>query len=184
MTMQRLYKLLIRLHPKAFRDRFGSEMLFTFEEARQTEGPTRLITDGVLSVLRQWIVSSRNEQSALRVSENASPMFALLTPGGPSFQISRLILGGVISLWLFLVLLGRGEPHLSALHPVLMHIGSATNFNTGNTRPGPIRPCKTFPTWETRDSTRQYLPSTAEDAINEKPEPIELWHSQGGCLSS
>jgi hypothetical protein len=122
--MQRLYKLLIRLHPKVFRERFGAEMICTFEEARQTEGLARLITDGVLSILRQWIVSSRAEQSALRVPENASPMFASLTPSGPSFelQISRLILGGVISLWLFVVLLGRGEPHLTVEHLKLANV--------------------------------------------------------------
>jgi hypothetical protein len=119
--MQRLYKLLIRLHPKVFRQRFGSEMLCTFDEARQTEGATRLITDGVFSMLRQWIVSSRAEQSALRVPENAAQLFASLTPAGRYFelQVSRLILGGAISLWLFVVLLARGEPHLSTLYPVL-----------------------------------------------------------------
>jgi hypothetical protein len=115
--MQGLYQLLIRLHPKTFRERFGSEMLCTFEEAGQTEGPVRLIADGVLSMLRQWMVSSRATPSALRVPDNASLMFASLTPTATSFelQVSRLILSGVISFWLFVVLLGRGEPHLAAL---------------------------------------------------------------------
>ena len=97
--MQLLYRLVIQLHPKAFRERFGSEMLCIFEEAGQTEGPVRLIADGVLSMLRQWSVTSRATLSALRVAEE--------------LPISRLLLGGVISLWLFVILLARGEPHLS-----------------------------------------------------------------------
>ena len=99
--MRHVYRLLIRSHPKAFRERFGSEMLCIFEEAGQTEGPVRLIVDGVLSLLRQWIVTSRATPSALRVAEE--------------LPISRLLLGGVISLWLFVILLARGEPHLSTL---------------------------------------------------------------------
>lgn len=120
--MRSIYALLLRLHPKTFRDRFEAEMLCTFEDATQTEGTARLVMDGFVSFLRQRILRSCAEQSALRVPENAPRMFVSLTlPGRSShLQISRLILGGVISLGLFVVsgtLIGRGGAHLKVLHP-------------------------------------------------------------------
>jgi len=54
----RLYRRLVRLHPRAFRERFGPEMLCVYDEADPGERP-RLLLDGVLSLLRQWVARSR-----------------------------------------------------------------------------------------------------------------------------
>lgn len=48
-----LYRLLIRLYPKDFRQRFGEEMLWTFEQCAPHESGARLVVDGVFSVARQ-----------------------------------------------------------------------------------------------------------------------------------
>jgi hypothetical protein len=54
----RFYQWLVRLHPAAFRERFGAEMLWVYGEAGGGERP-RLLADGVLSLARQWIWRSR-----------------------------------------------------------------------------------------------------------------------------
>jgi len=53
--MRRLYRLLILLHPPAFRQQFGDEMLWIFDESRSDRGPS-LFGDGVVSVVRQWVI--------------------------------------------------------------------------------------------------------------------------------
>jgi hypothetical protein len=54
----RLYRWLVRLHPPAFRERYGAEMLCVYDEADCGERP-RLLADGVISLVRQWVVRSR-----------------------------------------------------------------------------------------------------------------------------
>jgi hypothetical protein len=54
----RLYRWLVRLHPPAFRQRFGPEMLCVYDEADRGERP-RLLVDGVVSLGRQWVARSR-----------------------------------------------------------------------------------------------------------------------------
>jgi hypothetical protein len=52
-----LYRALIALHPPLFRERFGDEMLCVFDEAGR-DRTARLFADGVLSLLRQWLLRS------------------------------------------------------------------------------------------------------------------------------
>jgi hypothetical protein len=54
---RRLYRLLIRLHPPRFHDRFGEEMLCIFDESTSKEKP-QLFSDGFLSLARQWLIRS------------------------------------------------------------------------------------------------------------------------------
>lgn len=53
-----LYALLIRLHPLAFRERFGPEMLWIFEEAGNASGCGSLLGDATVSLLRQRLIRS------------------------------------------------------------------------------------------------------------------------------
>ena len=41
------------MHPRPFRERFGNEMLWIFDEERHRGGAARLFCDGLLSLLRQ-----------------------------------------------------------------------------------------------------------------------------------
>ena len=50
-----LYRALISLHPPAFQEQFGDEMLWIFDETC-TDGSVALLSDGFLSLLRQWFV--------------------------------------------------------------------------------------------------------------------------------
>jgi len=47
------YRLIVRMHPGAFRKRFGDEMLWIFDADRSAGTTVRLFGDGVLSLLRQ-----------------------------------------------------------------------------------------------------------------------------------
>ena len=51
-----LYRSLLWLHPPAFRRQFAGEMLWIFDEAAVAEGSARLLADGVVSLLRQWLL--------------------------------------------------------------------------------------------------------------------------------
>jgi hypothetical protein len=53
-----IYRALLRLHPAAFRDRFGGEMMSIFENSgeKSTVYHGRLIVDAALSFVRQWLL--------------------------------------------------------------------------------------------------------------------------------
>ena len=51
--VQGWYRVLLRLHPREFRERFGDEMLWIFEQERGRGAVMPLFLDGVVSALRQ-----------------------------------------------------------------------------------------------------------------------------------
>src|SRR5258708_14477161 len=53
---RRLYGVIVRLHPAAFRNEFGREMMIDFEDALASNGFEALCLDGLLSLGRQWAV--------------------------------------------------------------------------------------------------------------------------------
>ena len=52
-----LYATLLRLHPPAFRRRFGDEILCIFDDASHGTAWV-LVADGLVSLLRQWVLRS------------------------------------------------------------------------------------------------------------------------------
>jgi hypothetical protein len=48
-----VYRLILRLHPASFREEFGPEMLWIFEQEQQPGATVHLFLDGTLSLLRQ-----------------------------------------------------------------------------------------------------------------------------------
>lgn len=67
-VQRRLYLLLLRLHPAAFRNRFAREMALDFEDALATYGFAHLLLDATRSLARQWTVpafSARREQTPI-----------------------------------------------------------------------------------------------------------------------
>jgi len=53
-----IYAAELRMHPRAFRERFADEMLCIFDEAAEAEGALKLLIDGAISLLRQWVMRS------------------------------------------------------------------------------------------------------------------------------
>jgi hypothetical protein len=53
MIKRRIYRLLLRLHPPAFRERFADEMLWLFDETLADAGLFKLYTDAAYSLVKQ-----------------------------------------------------------------------------------------------------------------------------------
>ncbi|MBV9303525.1 MAG: hypothetical protein JOY53_15560 [Acidobacteriaceae bacterium] len=53
--MRILYSCLLRLHPPAFRRGFGAEMLWLFDETKNSDSSLLLCLDCFTSLLRQWV---------------------------------------------------------------------------------------------------------------------------------
>ena len=58
MMTRNLYGLRICLHPPAFRERFGQELLWIFDESSDASGASTLLYDAAISLLRQWLIRS------------------------------------------------------------------------------------------------------------------------------
>ena len=115
-----LYRLLLKLHPPAFRERFAEEMLWIFDEAAATQGVPRLFADAFVSLMRQWVVRPESWHTPLAavarpVSGVSSGFFNWRTfvEAESGLPFYRWMQGGVISLgmlsvvWLMAGLRGR-----------------------------------------------------------------------------
>ncbi len=94
--MRRLYILLLRLHPRAFRQRFGDEMLGIFDESAEK---VPLMTDGIASLFRQW--AFRRHEPAT-VTPDGAILFYLSEPEIPSMSV--LMPAALIALLAFSVI--------------------------------------------------------------------------------
>lgn len=100
-----LYRAALRLHPAVFRRRFGDEMLSIFDQAQTYHGRLILLSDCLISILRQRI--ARPEfwaESSARPSVQAAygvPSFSSLDVFRP--RTSAVIDGLILSAALFLV---------------------------------------------------------------------------------
>ena len=61
------YRLILRLHPASFREEFGSEMLWIFDQEQQPGAAAHLFLDGTLSLLRQRF-RSQNDSGQLSIA--------------------------------------------------------------------------------------------------------------------
>ena len=71
--LRSLYRWLLYLHPPAFRQRFAEEMLWIFDEAAATHGALGLFADGLVSLLRQWIVRPESWHAPLAAAIAPAP---------------------------------------------------------------------------------------------------------------
>lgn len=103
--MRGLYKLILRAHPKAFRERFGAEMLCIFDDDVRREGAFRLMIDGIISLLRQRVFRlHRAAHTAQKPAEGPQLFASFLFPPPPTpLKLSRLIFGGAVSFALFVI---------------------------------------------------------------------------------
>jgi hypothetical protein len=79
---RRLYRFLLSLHPREFREEFAEEMLWIFDEAGRAVGALPLLADALESLVRQWLVRSGAWPYAVGVMVNATLLTVLfLGPG-------------------------------------------------------------------------------------------------------
>jgi hypothetical protein len=76
--MRKIYKLLLRIHPPAFRRRFAEEMLWIFDETAPSSGTPGMLADVFLSLARQWVLRSGSWKLAVAMVGAA----AQVTAGG------------------------------------------------------------------------------------------------------
>jgi CubicO group peptidase (beta-lactamase class C family) len=117
------YRGVVRLHPRAFREEFAEEMMWIFEEARETHGALRLLGDGMISLLRQWVLRPR--PSGVAVAEAASSvlgepkMFAWehISVSPSRLPPARWLQGGLMSLAM-LAVVGIGTSQVPKRAPI------------------------------------------------------------------
>jgi Ca2+-binding EF-hand superfamily protein len=124
------YATLVRLHPRAFRQRFGEEMLSIFDQTSRDRraGGSRaaLVGDAVFSLLRQWFL-----RPGLRAPENAAPECAAEVPmflvleDDPRLSPDRWMGGMALSLLSF-----------AAASFLISHGGNPSAFSAGSRMSG------------------------------------------------
>jgi Ca2+-binding EF-hand superfamily protein len=113
---RRLYIWLLRLHPKPFRRQFSSEMLAIFDDPASHNYSRGLLTDAIVSLLRQWIVRPEFRNAGA----DPVPMFA-------SFNDHRLrpdsiLYGGILSVVLLCSLaFAIGRPGMASRWSIGAH---------------------------------------------------------------
>ncbi len=98
--LRKCYSLLLRLHPAAFRQRFGQEMLAIFDEVAVCQGARGLFLDAGVSLFRQWVL-----RPEFRTADACIPVPAG-APGFTSLEDYRMrpvavMYGSVLSVFLF-----------------------------------------------------------------------------------
>jgi hypothetical protein len=102
--LRRIYLCVLRLHPPAFRSRFGDEILSIFDQAKGQLSGFRLLMDSMLSLVRQWTlrpefwresVSAPASQAAL----DGIPSFCTINPFRP--RTAAVVPGLVLSIAVF-----------------------------------------------------------------------------------
>jgi len=140
-------RCVVKLHPRVFREQFGEEMMWIFEEATDTHGAFRLLGDGLFSLARQWAFRPRSLEVAVAASavstsrERAWFVWEHLNASPSRLPAGRWLQGGLMSLALF------------------AGVGLAANLSTGKsliTRFGAQS--------ESGRSPRGFVPSAAKDA--------------------
>lgn len=99
-----LYVCLLRLHPRLFRQRFGEEMLWIFDQMAATRRKWPLLADALLSLVRQRALRSgtREEPVTLKLAQAASdcvPLFYTFENFKP--RTGALINGAILSVAVF-----------------------------------------------------------------------------------
>ncbi|WP_321478148.1 EF-hand domain-containing protein [uncultured Paludibaculum sp.] len=110
--LRSLYIQLLRLHPSAFRMRYGDEMLSIYDEASRSGRPWPLFGDACVSLGRQWLLRENEPepQPAPLASSDGVPVFYCADQSMP--PKSALLNGGLVALAAFALVgfaLGHGQ---------------------------------------------------------------------------
>lgn len=83
--MRFLYRLLLYLHPPAFRREFAEEMLWIFDETAGGAPQALLFSDALVSLTRQWLLRS----GAWKLLVAGAGGLVQITAGGLGFFLFR-----------------------------------------------------------------------------------------------
>jgi hypothetical protein len=102
-TVRALYVALLGLHPCSFRQSFGDEMLFAFDDAVEEFGSFWLLKDAAFSLIRQrFFRRSEERPNALCSCGFMSGAYPLV--GSSELTAGKFFLGFLLSLILFMTI--------------------------------------------------------------------------------
>ena len=119
--MRWCYILLLHLHPSAFRQRFGDEMLGIFDQSSEK---VSLMTDGFLSLVRQWTVRQPSFAFSPTTAPDGVPLFYSAEAEIPS--ASALARGMLVAFFAFCL-----------FSSVMTHRWRQTHLVVGSHHPSP-----------------------------------------------
>ena len=93
--LRHLYRCAVRLHPSSFRQRFGEEMLYIFDQQKGTRAGLGVLLDCVVSLLRQWTLRPNTGIEASVVASPTAdhmPCFRTIDPFRP--RTSAIMVSG------------------------------------------------------------------------------------------
>ena len=102
--LRRLYRCAVRLHPPSFRRRFAAEMLYIFDQHKESVAAIGLLLDCVFSLSTQWRLRIHNGADV-----SSAPLGTPTSDHIPSFEtfdgfqprMSAIIHGALLTLILF-----------------------------------------------------------------------------------
>ena len=108
MMLRSLYVWLLQLHPAAFRQRFGEEMLEIFENAAGLRASVLLLVDGLMSLMRQWALRPEFRQPflATAVSEGAADVPHFRTIDSYKPRPAAMFHGGLLTVVMLCAVVG------------------------------------------------------------------------------
>ena len=116
--LRSLYRCLLRAHPEHFRRRFADEMLSIFDHAEGRLTAATLLFDGVISLMRQWVLRPQFWEAPSAAVSDGLPLFHSLRDSEP--QAAALVGGALLSV---MVLSGVcWTMGYSWNHPIFMEI--------------------------------------------------------------
>jgi hypothetical protein len=109
-----IYRLVLSLHPSQFRDRFSDEMLWVFDEQIREVNSSTLLTDALLSLIRQhWKAGNYSE------ARPAPFELQVATINIGAFQWLQATVGALTFVLAFSLAVAQGSPPLQK-HPLPM----------------------------------------------------------------
>jgi hypothetical protein len=78
-----VYRTIIQMHPSSFRDEFGEEMIWIFDEESREGNAAYVLLDGIRSIVLQHAKSRGRESGSLwyREVNSATPLFRFAQAG-------------------------------------------------------------------------------------------------------
>lgn len=138
MIKRRIYQLLLRMHPRAFRERFADEMLWLFDETLGDAGLFKLYTDAAYSLVKQHTANDSVPRSASQLFQAAPVGTLSATRIFQAAAVASLVMVGFMEL-LRPPLPLRQPPKTYVVRRNVPDICYGTNFASRSTRLHDIR---------------------------------------------
>ena len=183
-----VYRWLVRLHPRRFRERFAEEMLSIFDCFGEGPAAVEFVADGFISLVRQWTLRSeywKEEQvGGVPARVDGMPTFYIFERFKP--RTSALIDGGIVTLVLFCAV--SLALRFNWTHPVFLPF-SGIRFSTGShaepsAKPVVSSPSEAVPVHSQRQLDSDSSKSRAPKAVGSSPRQPVLSQVQTPKLPS